>query len=403
MRDVDVTSAALPGGSLVSAALDRRVMALADRGQASGAIGDRWAAITAEAVDDWGGGIQTAPGGQDPFHIDRVVRLDDVPQVAATASRRGLQNPDFLVVGNRDDETVIQGLDAKFSAETAKPRQVSAEIVRNLLELRHVLTPLTGELPDNVVVVDGMFLCPDYPLTHLVFTGRAGIVRPAVSPHQVMLIDAPALVFFDSVDGGELIARFADIDAPPIDVRESLLASLYYFRLVRAVAGIQSDECRPLLDNSRRYVVSYGRIADELPRRSRGSSSAWGMVRDWDRDADFVRNQRQAVEQVAGLPIIAGELRLRIEQVASGAGRLPPSVNKVRRRLGGWYRQQLRERVGPVEPPVDDLDAVLRRVGAAGRQLMPELERETEQTIDDLIAEAPARDELTLTTPKPAS
>lgn len=400
MRDVDVTSAALPGGSLVSAALDRRVMALADRGQASGAIGDRWATITAEAVDDWAGGMQTAPGGHDAFQVERVVRLDDAPQVAATASRRGLQNPDFLVVGQRDGETVIQGLDAKFSAETAKTRQVSAEIVRSLLELRHVLTPLTGELPNDVAVVNGMFLCPDYPLTHLVFTGRAGIVRPAVAPYEVMLIEAPAPAFFEAIDGGGLIAPFASIDAPPLDVGDSLLASLYYFRLVRAVAGIQSDQCRPLLDGSHRYEVSYQRIADELPRRSRNASSAWAMVRQWDRDAEFVRNQRQAVEQVAGLPFIASELRLRIERAAAHEGRMPPSVNKVRRRLGGWYRQQLQERIGPVDPPVDDLDAVLRQVGAAGRQLMPALGRETDRIIEELVADAPARETLTLTTPE---
>ena len=66
-----------------------------------------------------------------------------------------------------------------------------------------------------------------------------------------MLLDAPPHDFFAAVDGGTLIEPFADIDQLDVDVGESLLGSLYYFRLVRAVAGIQSDERRDLLGGRR--------------------------------------------------------------------------------------------------------------------------------------------------------
>ena len=388
MRDVDVVSQKLPGRGFVAACLDRRVMALADRGQASGAVGDRWAAMCAAAVLGWGGAQQSAPGGTSLFTIDQVVRLDDVPAIAATASKRGMQNPDFLVVGSNASSPVVQGLDAKFSAETAKSRQVSAQVVEDLLGLRHLLEPLAGPIANDVVVLDGMFLCPDFPLTRLVFSGRTGIVRPAVRADQVMLIDAPAEDFFRAVDGGQLIDSFSDVDGLEISPAESLLSALYYFRLVRAAAGIQSDERRPLLGDGERYVVDYNIIAEALADRKRGAPSAMEMIREWDRDAEAIRSQREAVEQVAGLPIIAGELRSRIEREALARGRVAPSVNKVRRRLGGWYRSELRDLVGPIRPPVTDLGSILDRIGRAGRSLIPSLERETGLVVETLISES---------------
>lgn len=392
-HDVEMVSEKLPGGTLVSACLDRRIMALADRGQSSGAIGDRWAAMCATAVRSWDGAEQHAPGGVDPFRISQVVRLDDVPAVAATASKRGLQNPDFLVLGAAGNEFVVQGLDAKFSAETAKPRQVSAGVVRDLLDLRTVLEPLTGPVPLDVVALDGMFLCPDYPLTRLVFQGQPGMLRPSVKPDQVMLLAALASEFFGPVPGGQLIDQFASIDDLGIDVGDSLLASLYYFRLVRAVAGIQSDERRPLLGSGDRYEVDYDVLAGDSHARRRRAGSAIEMVRDWDRDSEEIRGQRDAVEQVAGLPVVTGELRELIERASTQAGRVPPSLNKVRRRLGAWYRSELRLLVGPVLPPVGDLGVELNRIGGAGRSLMPALREQTRVVIAEMVSEAPLVEE----------
>lgn len=393
--DIDIRSDRLPGGSFVTACLDRRIMTLADRGQSSGAIGDRWAVLCAGAVSDWVGSSQSAPGGEHPFAIERVVRLDDVPAIAAAASRRGLQNPDFLVLGAGDGEAILQGLDAKFSAETAKPRQVSAGVVRDLLQLRELLEPHAGTIDDDVVVLDGMFLSPDYPLTRLVFSGQLGMLRPSVRPEQIILIDAPAWRFFDdSVAGSGLIGPMAAIDALPVGLDESLLASLYYFRLVRSAAGIQADERRPLLSDGARYVVDYDIIGPDIVRRGRDAGSAIAMVREWDRDVDIVRGQREAVEQVAGLPVQSSQLRELIEQVSIGSDRVPPSINKVRRRLGGWFRSELRDRVGPIDPPVDDLGSTLDRVARASRELFPILQRRQREFVAEMLDEGPRLDDI---------
>src|SRR5690606_15833678 len=101
-------------------------------------------------------------------------------EVAATAARNGLQNPDILLRGQGPAGLTIQALDAKFSVETAKARQVSQEMLQGLMTISEVLEPLVGPMPDDVDLVDGMFLCPDYPLTHLMFRQRKGIVKATV-------------------------------------------------------------------------------------------------------------------------------------------------------------------------------------------------------------------------------
>lgn len=91
--DLSLASDCFPGGSLVSAIFDRDLMRLSDRGGASGMIGDRWAELCADAIaaHAFGDPRSMAP---DPDTVLRTVRLDDIPGIAAAASRRKLQNPD---------------------------------------------------------------------------------------------------------------------------------------------------------------------------------------------------------------------------------------------------------------------------------------------------------------------
>jgi hypothetical protein len=60
----------------------------------------------------------------------------------------------------------------------------------------------------------------------------------------------------------------------------------------------------------------------------------------------------------------------------------------VRRRLGAWHRAALRERVGPVWPPVADLPAVLRHISAINRELAPATERELERIVVEMVSES---------------
>jgi hypothetical protein len=105
-----------------------------------------------------------------------------------------------------------------------------------------------------------------------------------------------------------------------------------------------------------------------------------------------IRNQRAAVDHVAALPINGRELREKAATIALSRGADPPSANQVRRRLGAWYRGALRDRFGPILPPVADLPSVLRRLADAGRDLAPQVEGELERIVLELLAEASGRD-----------
>jgi hypothetical protein len=91
---------------------------------------------------------------------------------------------------------------------------------------------------------------------------------------------------------------------------------------------------------------------------------------------------------VAGLPIPGRELRSLAANIAQEVGADPPSANQVRRRLGAWYRGALRDRLGPILPPVTDLPSILRQLADAGRDLIPQAQRELERIVLELVADA---------------
>ena len=392
MKGDNTRSPVLPGGDLVSALFDREVMGLADRGGASNLIGDRWADLAAAHVMTWVGTERRLHADdEEPLRIARVERLDATPSVAAAASKRGLQNPDMLLIGHRGDREAIQAADAKFSVETARSKQVSPEVVRGLLELRTQMPGLLNGVGDGLRVESGVFLCPDYPLTHLMLRHRRGIVRATVRPDEVVFVPAAADRFWDGVEGAEIIGPLAEIDDLRTRPSDNLMAGVYYFRLARAAVGFWLDATKPLLLHNDIVSVDIGAVRDETVRRSDAAPSAIDLIRRWDADVQSIRNQRAAVDQVAGLPIPGRDLRPIAAKIAQAAGTDPPSANQVRRRLGAWYRGALRDRFGPIPPPVVDLPVVLRQLADAGRDLAPQAERELERIVLELVSPTSAR------------
>ena len=61
-------------------------------------------------------------------------------------------------------------------------------------------------------IESGVFLCPDYPLTHLMLRHRRGIVRTTVRREEVVLVPAAPDRFWDGVPGAELIPPLAATD-----------------------------------------------------------------------------------------------------------------------------------------------------------------------------------------------
>ena len=127
--ELDFSSSAFPGGSLIASVYDRVFMQLSDRGGSSNAVGARWAELCADALESGAGdrhGLRTAGSGS---HATQSIRLDDIPEIARTASRNKLQNPDFLMVGGDATSQRLWAADAKFSVDTARSKQVSLSLI----------------------------------------------------------------------------------------------------------------------------------------------------------------------------------------------------------------------------------------------------------------------------------
>jgi hypothetical protein len=265
-------------------------------------------------------------------------------------------------------------------------------VVLALLGLRDRLPELLPDLDDSVHVEPGIFLSPDYPLTHLVLRndrrGLRGIMRPTVEPHEVVLVPTDPARFWDGVPGASIMGPLAELDDLPLRPAQSLLLGVYYFRLARAAVGFWLDATKPLLLLNDRVELHEDAVRSEAELRARRSDSAIGLIWQWDADVQTVRNQRASVEQVAGLPIPGRELRPRAAAIAESLGAEAPSANQVRRRLSAWFRAELRSRIGPVNPPVANLPEVLRQIAKIGKELTPQVDQELERVVRDLVAEA---------------
>lgn len=356
-------------------------MAFADRGGASGLIGHRWADLSVEAARCLIGADRQG------VRYHRVIRLDDVPAIASTAAKRSLQNPDLLLVGERDGEAVIQAADAKFSVETARAKQVSPEVVESLLGLGPVIDQLLIGIEPGSRIEPGFFISPDYPLTHAMLGGRHGILRTTVRLSDVCLVTVSGHEFFEPVEGSALMAPLAGVDRLGVDIEASLLAALYYFRLARAAVGCWIDSVKPLLFFNDLIAVDVDAIMLQVLDRAQHAPSGYRLIQAWNDDVEAIRAQRAEVDRVTGLPLMTRELKSLTLAAMKGLPGEPPSANQVRRRLGAWFRRQLRDELGPMQPPVDDLDAALRTAGEAAKRLAARVPDEAIRVIRELAAQ----------------
>ena len=391
--ELEYSTSALPGGSLFASTYDRAFMQLADRGSASNIIGARWADLTGAAfANPEIPHLRTAQDGSGASH---VVRLDDIPAIAQAASRQKLQNPDFLLFDHDSDQGILWAADAKFSVDTAKSKQVSAEVTTALLGMGATLTDHLPALDAGINIRDGVFLCPDYPLTHRLLRERRGPRRTTVSLDEVRLIPVTPHEFLEPLGLNGLQSFLASLDDFPFAPSQGLMLALYYFRLARAAVGCWQDQTTPLLAFHDHIAIDDKTLELEARRLATIRTSAWGLLQRWNAEAEHIREQRSAVDRAASLPINGKQLRDDTVAAATRAGVIPPSGTKVRRALGSWFRQQMRNEFGPIMPPVEDVDAMITRVRAYSRNLTPAVHSMARQIIAEMVAAAPPQDGAT--------
>lgn len=375
--ELNFRDTSIPGGTFVNALWHRDLMRLSDRGRASEHVGARWADICAAYLATLTGvdrDFEDADDLVESYRVLHIARLDDVPAIARTASRHHLQNPDFLVVGDRGGISIVQSADAKFSVETAKSKQVSAEVAASLIDLGAVVTNHLPSLSMESTTIEGFFLCPDFSLTHYMMQRTRG-PRGSVSvpAGQIELVPVTVSEFMSGLRGHTLALWLAGKDQFPIPADESLLVFLYYYRLARACVGCWIDQTAPLLSQKELPVEDEVAILQLATRVGAEALSGWDVVRAWDVEAEYTRRQRAAVDSATSLPISSAELRSTIEKHAKVVGIDAPSQSKVRRQIGSWFRNQIRLEYGDILPPIDDFAELLKQLTESSRQLRPAL------------------------------
>ena len=381
----DVKSLRLPGGSLLSAYLDRQLMMWSDRGGASRHIGDQWAAHCSRwlsgAVDaDW-----PVPHGQ-PFIISDILRLDDIPGVSREANQYHLENPDFLIVGSRPDEpttALVEAVDAKFAADRIKPSQVSAQVVENLLTIpREGMTRLLLQNTldargfDRYVISDGSFMCPDSALTEFLLKRASRQRANPSSSAEIIRIEPSPGVMFDGVTAGKLIGQLARQDRLPVSPRENLLSTIYYFRVASACVYLYTEQHAPLFTVNDTESPEIGLVSAELTLRAMPEYSAYRLMLDLVDEAEVVREARQSLANVASLPLRMTEIRGLLQNAGLDEESGKIALRNVRRDLELEFRRRLFEDVGEIG--ADDpraLSDILDEVARAARELRADIHR----------------------------
>jgi hypothetical protein len=206
-----------------------------------------------------------------------------------------------------------------------------------------------------------------------------------VTDDQLLLIGTSAAEMFGETGDAPLMEPLHSADRHTAHPLEHLLAGIYYFRLARSCVALWTDQRKPLLAYKDVVPVEIERIREELERRRPGSRNAWDLVQRWELDVEEIVRQRSAVDQVAGLPISGRDLRAWVLEDAERLGlETAPSANRVRRRLGAWFRGELRTRLGTIEPPQQDLGDVLIRIGQESRRIAPMLRERTTEFVHEL-------------------
>ena len=207
------------------------------------------------------------------FRLDAVIRLDDDPRIAIQAGRHKLTNPDFVLFGRTPDRIpILQASDSKFSVDTIKPAQVSAEALQALLDVEHglVRVALEQDLHDHDVaearVERGIFLSPVGPLTDYFLPRVLTDPRSAVERSHIELIDVGPSELFGELSEASLIGPLAIVDKLPASPRDHLLSAMYYLRVACACTWMWVEERTPLFTLERTADHRVGRSQDR--RRS---------------------------------------------------------------------------------------------------------------------------------------
>jgi hypothetical protein len=230
---------------------------------------------------------------------------------------------------------------------------------------------------ENGTIVPGLFFAPQSALSAYVLSGGRGITRATVKADEIVLLEATAAELTEPIPGRSARRRLAELDALESKLDAELLLGLYYTRLSSAAGASWFDMHRPLFGPPVAKGPDFAAVAHEIANRARGSRTGYELVLQWATDAEYVRADRAAINQAAGLPLANRELREWIVADSEAAGIEAPSLNRVRKELQRWVHSQLLDEIGVIEPEQGNLGQQIARIRSRVAEIAPNARGET--------------------------
>jgi hypothetical protein len=387
----NIRSPHLPGGTLISAVLDRQLMAWSDRGGASRIFGDIW------SEHCWG--ILTNGSSlfeEPPLSTSKplVVRLDDSPDIAIQAGRHKLPNPDFLIVspGTRGTYSV-RAIDAKFAVDRLRRTQVSPESIRDLVELpgslarRLLETQIDVSAFDELEYAPGMFIGPNSLLNDYFHQQLTSGNEPQIPATELKLIAVESREIFNRVDERELMSLLQEIDGLEATSPQSgIVLGMYYLRLASAARWFETQARQPLLTlEPARQAPADLALSTAREKIERGVS-AYGLIEEWSESAEHSVARQKRVKDAARLPVRMGEIRKLV-----GTHRFDDekkAVRIVRASLDKVFFRRLIESTGEIPAePAEPFEQTIERVRIASENLRQPMFHEARTIVRQLSLE----------------
>jgi hypothetical protein len=390
----NIRSPHLPGGTLISAVLDRRLMAWSDRGGASRIFGDVWSDHCWRYIRN----------GGDLFpdltpYIDgsiEVVRLDDNPRIAIQAGRNKLPNPDFLIVETGPEAVArVRAVDAKFAVDRLRRTQVSPESIRELLELPDSLAKVelqqrlgTATPPPQIEYLPGMFLGPSSLLNDYFYQQITSGEDPDVPRSELKLVPVPEATLFAGIEEHPLMEEMRSIDGlTPSSNGGSLVMEMYYLRLSTAARWFADQASQPILTLDDPVSVPVPEVLSMTQNRIESGVSAFGLIESWSQEVERAIERRKQVQDSARLPLRMSEIRKLIENSDSEADK--KTVRIVRGMLEKHFMRRLVEETGtiPADSP-EPFGRIIDRVHTTSKGLRNEMQATAREVVQSVIESA---------------